>query len=341
MKIISAIHLKETFVRRTFLKQLLLAGAASTPLFGAVAHAQGDAAYPTRPVRLIVPFPPGGGTDAIARVVGERMAADLHQPIVIDNKPGAGGMIGAEAGARAPADGYNLLIGTNSTLVTNKYLYAKMPYDPAQFELVGLIGITPLVMLINPAVPAKTTAELIAYAKANPDKLSYASFGNGTTSHLAAEMFKQMAGIEMLHVPFKGASEALPAIIGGQVSVYFDTIVSGMPHVKSEKLSVLGVTSPKRSAALPNVPTLAEQGFPGYEMYPWYGVVAPKGTPRDVLDKLRKVLAASVRDPKVVEKLGVSGAEVTPMSAAEFSDLIRQDAVKTEKLVRTARISLQ
>lgn len=329
-------------MRRTFLKQMATLGAGLSPLASIEwAHAQGSAAFPTKPIRLIVPFPPGGGTDAIARAVGEKMGAELGQSFVIDNKPGAGGMIGADAGARAPADGYNLLIGTNSTLVTNKYLYAKMPYDPAGFELIGLIGITPLLVLANPSVPARTVPELVAYAKANPGKLTYASFGNGTTSHLAGELFKQMAGVDMLHVPFKGAQEALPAIIGGQVSLYFDTIVSGLPHVKSGKLNALAVTSAHRSAILPAVPTVAEQGYPGYEIYPWYGMVAPKGTPKEALDKLRAVLGRTVRDPQLVEKLVATGAEVTPMSAAEFAEMVRLDHAKTEKLVKTAAISLQ
>ncbi|MCZ2496708.1 tripartite tricarboxylate transporter substrate binding protein [Xylophilus sp. Kf1] len=330
-------------MRRKFLQQAAGAGLGLglAPLAGfGLANAQGGSSYPARSIRLIVPFPPGGGTDAIARAVGEKMGSELGQSFVIDNKPGAGGMIGGEAGARAPADGYSLLIGTSSTLVTNKYLYAKMPYDPDQFELIGLIGITPLLLLANPSVPARSVQELVAYAKTNPGKLTYASFGNGTTSHLAGEMFKQMAGVDMLHVPFKGAAEALPALIGGQVSLYFDTIVSGLPHVKSGKLVALGVTTAKRSAILPALPTIAEQGYPGYEMYPWYGMVAPKGTPKDALEKLRGVLGRTVRDPQLIEKLVATGAEVTPMSAAEFADLIRQDHGKTEKLIKSANISL-
>ena len=328
-------------MRRTLLKQVagMSLGLAMAPWAG-LARAQGGSAYPGKPIRLIVPFPPGGGTDAIARAVGEKMGVELGQNFVIDNKPGAGGMIGADAGARAPADGYNLLIGTNSTLVTNKYLYAKMPYDPDQFELIGLIGITPLLLLANPSVPARTVPELVAYAKTNPGKLTYASFGNGTTSHLAGELFKQMAGIDMLHVPFKGASEALPAIIGGQVSLYFDTIVSGLPHVRSGKLMALGVTTTRRSATLPQLPTIAEQGYAGYEIYPWYGMVAPRGTPKEALEKLRAVLGRTVRDPQLVEKLVATGAEVTPMSAGEFAEMVRQDHAKTEKLVKTANISL-
>lgn len=330
-------------MRRTLLKQAagLGLGLALAPWAGlGAAQAQGSSPYPVKPIRLIVPFPPAGGTDAIARAVGEKMGAELGQNFVIDNKPGAGGMIGADAGARAPADGYNLLIGTNSTLVTNKYLYAKMPYDPDQFELIGLIGITPLLFLANPTVPARTVPELVAYARANPGKLTYASFGNGTTSHLAGELFKQMAGIDMLHVPFKGASEALPALIGGQVTLYFDTIISGLPHVKSGKLVALGVTTTKRSAILPGLPTIAEQGYAGYEIYPWYGMVAPKGTPRDALEKLRAVLGRSIRDPQLVEKLVATGAEVTPMSATEFAEMVRQDHAKTEKLIKAANISL-
>lgn len=324
-------------MRRIFLRAALSCVALAIPF---AAAAQDGGSYPHKSVRLIVPFPPGGGTDAIARALGERMSVDLKQSMVIDNKPGAGGMIGAEATARSPADGYTLFVGTNSSLVTNKFLYAKMPYDPDGFELIGLVGITPLVVVINPAVPARTIPELVAYAKANPGKLTYASFGNGTTSHLAAELFKQRAGIDMLHVPYKGASEALPAIIGGQVSVYFDTIVSSIPHVKSGKLLALGVTSAKRSQTLANVPTIAEQGYPGYDMYPWYGLVAPKGTPKEVLEKLRASLTRALADPKLVERLGPTGAEVTPMTATEFQEFVRNDTLKTEKVVKAAGVAL-
>lgn len=329
-------------MRRAFLKQILSTGAVLLTLAASGgALAQSAAGFPARPIRLIVPFPPGGGTDSIARAVGERMAADLGQPVLIDNRAGAGGMIGAEAAYRSPGDGYTLFIGTNSTLVTNQYLYAKLPYEPKSFESVGLIGITPLVLLANPSVPAKTVPELVAYAKANPGKLTYASFGAGTTSHLAAELFQQMTGIEMLHIPYKGANEAIPALLGGQVSVYFDTIVTGLPHVRSGKLNALGMTSAHRSAILPGTPTIAEQGYPGYDLYPWYSMVAPKGIPKDVLERLRTVLAQSLKDPKLVEKLQATGAEVTPMSVPAFADMVRLDAIKTEKLVRTAGISLQ
>ncbi|MET1116416.1 MAG: tripartite tricarboxylate transporter substrate binding protein [Comamonas sp.] len=324
-------------MRRIFLRAALSCVALALPF---AAQAQDGSAYPAKSIRLIVPFPPGGGTDAIARALGERMSADLKQSFVIENKPGAGGILGADATARSPADGYTLFVGTNSSLVTNKFLYAKLPYDPDGFELIGLVGITPLVVVSNPSVPAKTIPELVAYAKANPGKLSYASFGAGTTSHLAAEMFKQRAGIDMLHVPYKGAAEALPAIIGGQVSVYFDTIVSSIPHVKSGKLLALGVTSAKRSATLPNLPTIAEQGYPGYEMFPWYGLVAPKGTPKDVLEKLRASLARALADPKLVERLGPTGAEVTPMTASEFQEFVRTDTGKTEKVVKAAGVTL-
>ncbi|MCD2514504.1 Bug family tripartite tricarboxylate transporter substrate binding protein [Comamonas endophytica] len=324
-------------MRRTFLRAALSCFALALPF---AASAQEGTAYPSKSVRLIVPFPPGGGTDAIARALADRMAVDLKQSFVIENKPGAGGILGADATARSPADGYTLFVGTNSSLVTNKFLYSKLPYDPDGFELIGLVGITPLVVVINPSVPARNIPELVAYAKANPGKLSYASFGAGTTSHLAAELFKQRAGIDMLHVPYKGAAEALPAIIGGQVSVYFDTIVSSIPHVKSGKLLALGVTSAKRSQTLPNVPSVAEQGYPGYEMFPWYGLVAPKGTPKDVMEKLRASLARALADPKLIERLGPTGAEVTPMTAAEFHEFVRVDTGKTEKVVKAAGVTL-
>lgn len=327
-------------MKRTLLKQISVIGAILLAPLTAV-EAQTSDKWPTRPIRLVVPFPAGGGTDSIARLLGERMGAELGTSIVSENRPGAGGIIGAQNAAQAPADGYTMLLGTNSTLVTNRYLFSKLPYSPDNFEPIGLIGTTPLVLVANTSLPFKTLPELVAYAKANPGKINYASFGQGTTSHLAAELFKQTANIDMVHVPFKGAAEALPAVIGGSVSVYFDTIVSSLPHIKSEKLRALGVTTPQRSSALPNVATIAEQGFPGYEMFPWYSLVVLKSTPKEVQQKLRAAMARSLEDKELRRRLTETGTEVTPADAAGLADLIRSDSARTEKLVRTVGITVQ
>ncbi|MCW5236451.1 Bug family tripartite tricarboxylate transporter substrate binding protein [Verminephrobacter eiseniae] len=329
-------------MKRKFLKQILATAAGLVPAMQAVPGlAQPATAWPGRPIRLIVPFPAGGATDSLARAIGESMATELGQSMIIDNRPGAGGIIGAEAAARAAGDGYTLLVGTNSTLVTGQYLYQKLPYDPSQFELIGLIGITPLILLANSTVPAKTLHELVVHAKENPGKLSYGSFGNGTTSHLAGELFKQMTGTEMLHVPYKGAFEGIPAILSGQIPLYFDTIVTGLPHVKSGKLHALGITTAHRSPMIPATPTIAEQGYPGYDIYPWYGLVAPKGIPREVVEKLWRTLNRSLHDKQLVAKIEMTGAEVTAASPVQFAQMVHQDALKTEKLIRLAGIGLR
>lgn len=306
-----------------------------------LARAQSTAPWPNRAIRLIVPFPAGGAADSLARAVGEGMAAELGQAMLIDNRPGAGGMIGGEAAARAAGDGHTLLLATNSTLVTGKYLYPRLAYDPAQFELIGLIGITPLILLAHPGIPAQTLGELVAHAKAHPGQLSYGSFGNGTTSHLAGELFKQMAAIDLLHVPYKGAAEGIPAILGAQVALYFDTIVTGLPHVKSGRLHALGVSTARRSPITPATPSIAEQGYPGYDIYPWYGLAAPRGTPKEVLEKLWRALQRSLQDKQLAAKVELTGAELTPAAAPEFAELLRQERSKTEKLLRIAGIGPQ
>ncbi|MGY8524767.1 Bug family tripartite tricarboxylate transporter substrate binding protein [Paracidovorax citrulli] len=325
---------------RSLIKSLSLVGAMLLAVAANV-QAQTNDKWPTRPVRMVVPFPAGGGTDSVARFLSERMATELNTSVVIENRPGAGGIIGAQNAVSAPPDGYTVFIGSNSTLVTNRYLYAKLPYDPDNLAPVGLIGVQPLVVVVNNALPVKTLAELVAYAKANPGKLNYASFGAGTTSHLAGELFKQAAGIDMVHVPFKGAAEAIPALLGGSVSVYFDTIVSSLPHIKAGKMRALAVTTSGRSAVLPDLQTIAEQGYPNYEMFPWYGLTVHKSTPKDVQAKLAAALAKSLADPDLRKRLTETGTEVKYADTAEFTRLIQTDGGKTERLVKAAGISIQ
>lgn len=279
------------------------------------------AGYPERPVTLVVPYPPGGATDIVGRIIAKAMEQRLGKPVVVDNRAGAGTIIGAGMVAQAPADGYMLLISSNTTFTINPALRTKLPYDPVKsFESIGTIGSSPLVLLANNGVQAKTVAELVALAKGRPGKLSYGSFGAGTSSHFAGEMFKQAAGIDLLHVPYKGSSPAMTDLIAGQVQFTFDTNVAALPMVQTGRVKAIAVTSAKRSASLPGVPTIAESGYPGFEMVPWIAVVAPRGLPADVRGTLVKAFAQAVADPATrssLEKSGVDVAYEPPLAYGE------------------------
>ncbi|MCC2633307.1 MAG: h16 [Ramlibacter sp.] len=292
--------------RKSFLAGAVCAGVLA---LAGQAHAQ---AWPNKPVKIVVPFPAGGATDVISRALGQRLAAELGQTFVIDNKPGAASAIGAELVARSPADGYTLLMATSSSLVNNRFLYKKLSYDPDGFELISLVCVTPLVLVANTSLPGDNVSSIVQYAKANPGKVNYASYGTGTISHLATALVAQRSGVSMAHVPYKGASEALPALMGGHVSLYTDTIVSSVALIKDGKIKPIGVTTAKRTAILPNVPTIAEQGLPGFDMVPWYGVVAPKGTPKEVVERLRVAMAKVVQSPEFVAELA---KEITKTAA--------------------------
>lgn len=280
---------------------LALAGAA-TPA---------AAAFPEKPLTLVVPYPPGGATDTVARIVAKGMAQRLGQNVIVDNKAGAGTAIGAGLVAQAAADGYTLLISSNTTFTVNPALKSKLPYDAQKsFESIGLIGSSPLVLLANPAVPAQTVKELVALAQKQPGKLSYGSFGAGTTSHLAGEMFKLVAGVDILHVPYKGSAPAMTDLIGGQVALTFDTNVAALPMLKAGKVKALAVTSAKRSPTLAQVPTVAESGYPGFEMVPWITIVAPRGLQPAVAKALGKALADTVADPATRADLEKAGVDV-------------------------------
>jgi tripartite-type tricarboxylate transporter receptor subunit TctC len=326
--------------RKSFL--LGAACAAGLALCGPAANAQAPA-WPTKPVKIVVPFPAGGATDVISRALGQRLSAELGQSFVIDNKPGAASAIGAELVARAPADGYTLLMATSSSLVNNRFLYKKLSYDPDGFELISLVCITPLVLVANTAVPGDNLSGIVQYAKANPGKINYASYGTGTISHLATALVASRSGLAMSHVPYKGASEALPALMGGHVSLYTDTIVSSVALIKNGKLKPIGVTTARRTSILPNVPTIAEQGLPGFDMVPWYGVVAPKGTPKDVVERLRVAMAKVVQMPEFVNELAQVGAEppVGGFGPPEFAALMKSEIPKTAALMKDAGIEPQ
>ncbi len=323
--------------------RLLRAGLAVAALaaLAASSWSHADSAWPRQPVKIVVPFNPGAATDLITRQLGQALAREYGQSFVIENKPGAAAMIGSEAVARAPGDGYTLLMSGPASMVTNRFLYKKLSYDPDAFEKVAVVAYTPNILLSHPSLPFRTLPEMVAYAKANPGKLTYASFGAGTTSHMAGEMLKAMAGIDIVHVPYKGAGEAIPALLSGQVSMYFDTIMTALPYVKAGKLRALGVSNARRSAMAPDVPTIAEQGYPGYDIAPWYGIVAPKGTPAPIVDKLNAAINRHLLDPAFRDKLAATGAEPRGGSVADFRAMVDAEIPRTEKLVRQSGLTLQ
>ena len=314
----------------------LIAGLCPTGLAWAQASD-----WPNKPIRWVVPFPPGGAMDAIARILGEKAAKTLGQPFVIENKPGAGGNIGTDAVAKSPADGYTIMI-VSIGMATNKPLYQKLTYDPVKdFAPVSLLAVVPNVLVTNSTQPnVKTVADVIAAARKDPGKLSYASAGNGTSIHLAGEMFTSLAKIDMLHVPYKGSGPAVSDLLGGQVNYMFDSITSARNHIQSGKLRALAVTTAKRSKSLPNVPTMAEAGVAGYDVSPWFAVFAPAGTPAPIIAKLNKVLTDTMKQPEVIERLDAIGAEAvgsTPEALA--SHLARESAMWT-KLITERGIKL-
>ncbi|MFG0228698.1 Bug family tripartite tricarboxylate transporter substrate binding protein [Achromobacter sp. 413638] len=310
-------------------------------LLGAAAlSAQADT-YPSRPIKVVSPFPAGGATDVLTRVLAERMAKDLGQPMIVENKAGAGTSIGAAFVSREAPDGYTILMATNSTLVTNRYLYKELPYDPDGFAPIGMVGVGPLVLLSSPKRPFASTRDLVDYAKQNPGKLTFATFGPGTSSHLAGELFKQRAGIDILHVPFKGATQALPALISGDVDLFFDMVATGMPQAAAGKVKVFAITSPGRLATEPALPTLAEQGYQGFDMTAWFSFVAPRGTPEPVLERLRKALADALADDAVKQRLLGMGIDPRSGTPAELQAQIRNEQPIVSQLIKQAGVALQ
>jgi tripartite-type tricarboxylate transporter receptor subunit TctC len=314
--------------RRTLLALAALAGAG----VGAAA-AQ---AWPAKPVRLVVPYPPGGPTDVLARIVAVRLSEALGQPFAIDNKPGASGMIGAAEVAKALPDGYTLL--SNASIhVINPSLYPKTAFDAiADFAPVTQLASVPLILVVNNDLPVRSVRDLIAYAKANPGKLNFASSGNAAAPHLAGESFKLAAAIEMQHVPYKGSAPALTDLIGGQVQLMFDSMPSAMPHVKAGKLRPLAVTTARRSAAVPDLPTISEAGLPGFDISTWYGLWAPKGTPRELVTRLASESARILRSADVRERYAALGAEPVGSSPEEFAAYCRSELDKWARIVKAS-----
>jgi tripartite-type tricarboxylate transporter receptor subunit TctC len=308
-------------------------------MFAAPAHA----AYPERPVTMVVPFSAGGTTDILARIVGEELSKRLGQQIVIDNRPGAGGNTGTAIVAKAAPDGYTLVMGTIGTHAINSSIYKRMPYDPVRdFTPVTIVAAVPNVLVAHPSAPFRTVTELIAYAKANPGKLNFASSGNGSSIHLSGEMFKAMTETDIVHVTYKGSGPAVIDMISGQVPsmIMFDNLPSSLAQIKAGKLMALGVTSATRTPILPEVPTIAEAALPGYEATPWFGVLAPAGTPKEIVDKLNSEIVAILGMPAVKESLLEQGAEPVGDTPEHFAEVIKADLTKWAALIEKAGISI-
>jgi tripartite-type tricarboxylate transporter receptor subunit TctC len=302
----------------------------------AVAASQAAAqAWPTKPIKWVVPFAPGGTTDILARTIGEKLGVALGQPVIVENKPGAGGGLGADFVAKSAPDGYTILGGTISTNAINASLYKDLPYDPVKdFIPITLIARVPNMLVVNNDVPAKTVAELIALMKTNPGKYTFASSGNGTSQHLSGELFKSMAGVDMQHIPYKGSPPALQDVMGGNVTMTFDNITTAWPLAKGGKLRALGVTTARRSPAAPDVSTIAETGVVGYEIGSWQGVFAPAGTPPAIVKRLNAEIVKIINLPEVQEKLLLLGAEPVGNSSEEFTMFVKAEVVKWGDVVR-------
>jgi tripartite-type tricarboxylate transporter receptor subunit TctC len=314
--------------------------ALAALLLSALAGAA-SAQYPSHPVRFIVPSAVGGGTDIIARAIALKLSESLGAQFVVENRPGAGQMIGIELAAKAPADGYTILMAA-STLAINPIMYKAVPYDPVRdFAPITQAATLPNVVVVHPSLPVKSISELIAYAKAHPGQLNFASAGIGTSPQMSIELLKSMAGIDMVHIPYKGTAPGVVDVLAGQVLVMAPNVLTALPHIKSGKLRALAVTSPKRSAALPDVPTVAEAGLPGYDSTQWYGVLAPAGTQREIVARLHGAIARALRDEEVGRRLAADGAEPVGSSPEEFTAFIKSETEKWAKVARAAGIKAE
>ena len=320
-----------TDYRRTLIHGI----AAALALSAAPSIAQTASNWPNKPIRYIVPFAPGGTTDILARTIGERLGAALGQPIVVENKPGQGGSIGAAELARAAPDGYTIGGGTISSHAINATLYDKLSYDPVtSFAPITMYATQPNVLLVHPSVPAKNLREFIALLKANPNKYAFGSAGNGTSQHISGELFKVMAGVSMQHIPYRGSGQMMPELLGGTVPVAFDNIATAVQHVNAGKLRALAVTSATRSIVSPDVPTMAEAGLAGYDISSWQAVFAPAGTPAPIVERLYTEISRILKTPDIQKRLSDLGLNISEMTPAQLSALIKSDVPRLGKIVK-------
>ena len=298
--------------------------------------------YPSKPIRLIVPYPPGGGTDIFARTLGSKLTATLGQQLVIEQRPGAGGVIGAEAAAKAAPDGYTLLIGQASNLAINQSLMGKLPYDSVKdFSPITLIAVSPSLLVVHPSLPVHTVKDLVALAKMKPGSINYASAGNGSPGHLAAEYFKKVAKIDIVHIPYKGAVPAMTDVIAGQTSLYFTSPIAAQPYVRSGRLRQIAVTSAQRFPPLPDVPALAEAGYPQYDMTSWWGLLAPAGVSRDIIARLHADTVKVLNTAEMKERLAGQGAMVVTNTPEQFAAYIKSEIANWSRIVRESGARLE
>jgi tripartite-type tricarboxylate transporter receptor subunit TctC len=291
--------------------------------------------YPTKPIRLISPYAPGGGSDTLARVIATRLTESWGQPVIVENRPGAAGSIGAEAAAKATPDGYTILVTPNAVLTINPHIYAKLRYDPIRdFAPITVATNSPYLLVVHPGVPAANVKELIAYARAKPGQLSYSSSGNGSSTHLAGVLFSQLAGIQLLHVPYKGAAPAIVDLLGGQIQMRFSSVVPVLPHVRSGKLRALGISSAKRYGPLPEIATISESALPGFVVESWYGILAPARTPRAVVAKLNSEIVRHLNSDDMKTRMAADGAEVIGSTPEALAKWIRDDLARWAKPVK-------
>ena len=313
--------------------------AALLAMYSLSAYGQG---YPTKPVRLIIPYPAGGGNDIMGRAVAERLSERLGQQVVIDNRGGASTIIGAELVARAPRDGYTLMLAPNTTLAIIPNMKANLPYDPVRdYEPVSLVSASAYLLVVHPGFPAATVKELVALAKSKPGQINYASPGHGTSNHLAAELFKAMAGVDLAHVPYKGTAQAVTDLLGGHIPVMFASTASVRQHVSAGRLRALGVSTAKRNPAVPDIPTIAEAGVPGYHSASWVGMVAPRGTARTVIEKLNSTLALVIRDGDLRQRLTGQGFDPEVSTPEQFAAYIQSELARYGKVIKAARIVME
>jgi tripartite-type tricarboxylate transporter receptor subunit TctC len=325
------------------MKKVVVRGAALALSICVLAFSAGTAqaqAYPSKPIRLVVPFPPAGATDVLGRAIARKLSEGLGQPVTVENRPGAGSTIGADVVAKAAHDGYTLLLASGSLAIASN-LYSKLSFDILKsFTPISLVGHVPHMLVVNPSVPANSVKELVALAKARPGQLSAASQGNGTLSHLELEMFKMSTGVDILHVPYKGSNNVMPDLLAGNVSVFFDSVPSSMPLVKAGKLKALGVVGTKRLPTSPDIPTLAEAGLPGFEVKNWFALLAPAGTPKEIVDLLNAQVQKAVASPDLVAQLANQGVILEGGTSKQLAAMMQNDVAKWGKVVEAAKVHL-